>query len=68
MVIQYNETVLDHFQNPRNVGKIDGADGIGKHFSDFCGDHMCLYIAVADSRIDHIKFLSFGCAASIVPC
>ena len=65
MAIQYNEKVLEHFMNPRNVGEIDGADGIGEHFSDVCGDHMCIYVAVADNRIADIKFLSLGCAASI---
>ncbi len=65
MAIRYNEKVLEHFKNPRNVGNIDGADGVGEHSSDVCGDHMCIYIAVADNRISDIKFLSFGCAASI---
>lgn len=65
MAIRYNEKVLEHFRNPRNVGEIDHADGIGEHFSDVCGDHMRIYIAVADNRIVGIKFLSLGCAASI---
>jgi len=65
MAIQYNEKVLEHFKNPRNVGEIDNADGIGEHFSDACGDHMCIHIAVADNRVADIKFLTFGCAASI---
>ena len=65
MAVKYNEKVLEHFRNPRNVGRIDDADGIGEHFSDICGDHMCIYIAVADNRIADIKFLSLGCAASI---
>lgn len=65
MTVMYNEKVLEHFRNPRNVGKIDGAGGIGEHFSDVCGDHMCIYIAVTDNRIVGIKFLSLGCAASI---
>ena len=65
MAIKYNETVLEHFSNPRNVGQIEDADGIGEHISDVCGDHMCIYIAVDDNRIVDIKFLSLGCAASI---
>jgi len=65
MAIEYNAKVLEHFSNPRNVGKIDDADGIGEHFSDVCGDHVCIYIAVADNRVVDIKFLSLGCAASI---
>lgn len=65
MAIEYNAKVLEHFRNPRNVGEIDGADGVGEHFSDVCGDHICMCIAVADNRIVDIKFLSLGCAASI---
>jgi len=65
MAVKYSEKVLEHFRNPRNVGRIDGADGIGEHFSDVCSDHMCIYIAVVDNRIADIKFLSLGCAASI---
>ena len=65
MAIHYNETVLDHFRNPRNVGKLEAAGGVGEHSSDVCGDHMCVYIAVDGERIADIRFLSLGCAASI---
>lgn len=65
MTFKYNQTVLEHFQNPRNVGQIDNADGFGEHLSDICGDHMCIYITVSEERISDIKFLSLGCAASI---
>jgi nitrogen fixation NifU-like protein len=68
VTIQYNENVLEHFKNPRNVGRIDDADGIGELTSDICGDHVRIYIAVADNRIVNIKFLSLGCAASIASC
>ena len=65
MAFKYNKTVLEHFQNPRNVGQIDDADGIGEHLSDICGDHMCIYLKIHENRISDIKFLSLGCAASI---
>ncbi len=65
MAIHYNDTVLEHFLNPRNAGKLDAADGVGEHSSDVCGDHMCVYIAVDGERIAAIGFLSQGCAASI---
>ena len=65
MAFKYNKTVLEHFQNPSNIGQIDDADGIGEHISDICGDHMCIYLKVTNDRIADIKFLSLGCAASI---
>lgn len=65
VAIHYNEIVLEHFRNPRNVGRLDEADGVGEHSSDVCGDHMCVYIAVDGEHISDIRFLSLGCAASI---
>ncbi len=61
----YNETVMDHFQNPRNAGEIDEADGIGSVGNPACGDVMKMYIKVADGRIADIKYKTFGCAAAI---
>jgi nitrogen fixation NifU-like protein len=61
----YNEKVLDYFQNPRNVGEIENADGIGEVGSAVCGDSMKIFITVKDDRISDIKFKTFGCAAAI---
>jgi len=61
----YNETVLDHFQNPRNAGDIHNADGIGSVGNPSCGDVMKVYIKVADGRLVKIKCKTFGCAAAI---
>jgi len=65
LVIQYNDRVLEHFRSPRNVGRMDSADGFGEQVSEICGDHMLLYLKIADGRISDINFLSLGCAASI---
>jgi nitrogen fixation NifU-like protein len=56
---------MDHFQNPRNVGIIEDADGIGKAGSPVCGDLMEFYIKVNDGRIDDIKYRTFGCGAAV---
>lgn len=61
----YNETVLDHFQNPRNSGEIPDADGVGKVGSAECGDVMIMYIKVENDRLADVKFQTFGCAAAI---
>jgi len=61
----YSEKVMDHFANPRNVGEIPDADGIGKVGNPQCGDVMWLYIKVKDDRIVDIKFKTFGCGAAI---
>lgn len=61
----YNETVLDHFQNPRNAGDIHNADGIGSVSNPSCGDVMKVYIKVADGRLVDVKCKTFGCAAAI---
>lgn len=61
----YTETVLDHFSNPRNVGKMPGSDGTGTAGDIICGDHVVMYIRVADGRIQDIRFMVFGCTASI---
>jgi len=61
----YTEIVMDHFQNPRNVGIIEDADGVGKVGSPVCGDLMEYYIKVEDGRIAEIKFRTFGCGAAV---
>jgi nitrogen fixation NifU-like protein len=64
-MVQYSEKLLDHFQNPRNVGIIDNADGIGKLSSDVCGDLMHLYITIENGVITDARFTTFGCAAAV---
>ena len=61
----YSEKVMDHFTNPRNVGKIDDADGIGQVGNPKCGDIMRMYIKVNDGIITDVKFNTFGCGSAI---
>ncbi len=61
----YSEKVMDHFQNPRNVGEITDADGVGTVGNPVCGDVMRLYIKVKDGIISDAKFKTFGCGAAI---
>jgi nitrogen fixation protein NifU and related proteins len=61
----YNETVMDHFRNPRNVGEIPDADGVGEVGNPACGDIMAFYIKVKEGRLDDVKFKTFGCGAAI---
>jgi len=61
----YNETVLDHYRNPRNVGEIAKADGIGIYMSDFCGDITKFWLRIVRGRIEQAKYKTQGCAASI---
>ncbi|NPV52830.1 MAG: Fe-S cluster assembly scaffold protein NifU [Firmicutes bacterium] len=61
----YSEKVMDHFTNPRNVGEISDADGVGMVGNPVCGDVMKLFIKVDDNRITDIKFKTFGCGAAI---
>lgn len=63
--MQYSDKVMDHFKNPRNVGEIPDADGIGEIGNPVCGDVMAFYIKVKDDRIADIKFKTFGCGAAI---
>lgn len=63
--MEYSELVIEHFQNPRNVGIIEDADGVGKMGSPVCGDLMEIYIKVENSHIADIKFRTFGCGAAI---
>lgn len=62
---QYSEKVMDHFRNPRNVGDMPDADGIGHVGNAVCGDIMELYIKVRDGVIIDAKFKTFGCGAAI---
>ncbi len=61
----YSEKVMEHFTNPRNVGEIKDADGIGKVGNPVCGDVMWIYIKVKDNRLEDVKFKTFGCGAAI---
>lgn len=61
----YSEKVMEHFQNPRNVGVIKDADGVGEVGNPVCGDMMAFYIKVKDNRLIDVKFQTFGCGAAI---
>ena len=61
----YSEKVMDHFTNPRNVGKLDDADGIGEVGNARCGDIMTIDIKVEDGIISDVKFNTFGCGSAI---
>jgi len=63
--MEYSEKVLDHFANPRNIGEISDADGVGTVGNPACGDTTTVHIRVKDGRITDIKFKTFGCAAAI---
>jgi len=61
----YTEKVMDHFRNPRNVGEIEDANGIGEVGNAKCGDIMKIYLKVQDNIIKDVKFKTFGCASAI---
>ena len=61
----YSEKVMDHFRNPRNVGKMEDADGVGEVGNARCGDIMKMYIKVEDGVITDVKFNTFGCGSAI---
>ena len=61
----YSEKVMDHFSNPRNVGEIENADGVGTVGNAKCGDIMRIYLKVEDGVIVDVKFKTFGCGAAI---
>ncbi|MGI6595395.1 MAG: Fe-S cluster assembly scaffold protein NifU [Elusimicrobia bacterium] len=63
--MDYTEKVYDHLKNPRNMGKIEDADGEGTVGSPVCGDVMKIYIKVKDNIIEDVKFETFGCGAAI---
>ena len=61
----YSEKVMDHFRNPRNVGVLEDANGIGEVGNAKCGDIMKMYLKIEDSVITDVKFETFGCASAI---
>lgn len=61
----YSDKVMDHFSNPRNVGEIEDASGVGEVGNAKCGDIMKMYIKVEDNIITDVKFKTFGCGAAI---
>lgn len=61
----YSDKVMDHFNNPRNVGVIENADGVGEVGNPVCGDMMKITIKVNDDHIDDVKFQTLGCGAAI---
>ena len=61
----YSKTVMDHFRNPRNVGVIDDADGVGEVGNPLCGDMMTIYLKIKYEQIEDIKFQTFGCGSAI---
>lgn len=56
---------MDHFKNPRNMGEIPDADGVGTVGNPVCGDLMTIYLKIKDDRIEDIKFKTFGCGAAV---
>ncbi|MEE9277685.1 MAG: iron-sulfur cluster assembly scaffold protein [Dehalococcoidia bacterium] len=62
---EYNETVLDHFRNPRNAGEMADANAVGEDRNPVCGDHMRLFLRVEDGVITKASFLTRGCGAAI---
>ena len=61
----YSEKVMDHFRNPRNVGVIENADGVGEVGNAKCGDIMKMYLKIDDDCITDVKFETFGCGSAI---
>ena len=61
----YSEKVMDHFRNPRNVGVIEDADGVGEVGNAKCGDIMKIYLKIKDDIIEDVKFETFGCGSAI---
>lgn len=61
----YSEKVMEHFRNPKNVGEIPDADGVGTVGNPVCGDMMSIYIKVKDNHLTDVKFKTFGCGAAV---
>src|SRR5690625_826962 len=61
----YSEKVMEHFTNPRNVGEIDNADGVGEVGNAKCGDIMKMYLKIDDNVVEDVKFKTFGCGSAI---
>ncbi|MDD6762764.1 MAG: iron-sulfur cluster assembly scaffold protein, partial [Clostridiales bacterium] len=63
--MMYSEKVMDHFENPRNVGKLEDANAVGEVGNAVCGDIMKIYMKIEDGIIKDVKFKTFGCGAAI---
>ena len=61
----YSEKVMDHFRNPRNVGVIEDADGVGEVGNAKCGDIMKIYLKIENGIVEDVKFETFGCASAV---
>ena len=61
----YSEKVMDHFRNPRNIGSMESADGVGEVGNAKCGDIMKIYLKIDDDRVSDVKFETFGCGSAI---
>ena len=61
----YSEKVMDHFKNPRNVGVIENADGVGEVGNAKCGDIMKIYLKIKNDVVEDVKFETFGCGSAI---
>lgn len=61
----YTEIVMDHFRNPRNVGQLENADGVGQVGNPKCGDIMKIYLKINDEIIEDVRFETFGCGSAI---
>jgi len=61
----YSERVMEHFRNPRNVGEIENADGVGEIGNPVCGDMMTFYVKIDNNVLADVKFKTFGCGAAI---
>ena len=65
MAMNYSDQVMDHFTNPRNVGEIPDADGVGEVGNVTCGDIMRMYLKIKDDVVEDVKFKTFGCGAAV---
>ena len=61
----YSEKVMEHFRNPRNVGEIENADGVGEIGNPVCGDMMTFYVKIDNGTLTDVRFKTFGCGAAI---
>ena len=61
----YSEKVMDHFRNPRNIGSMENADGVGEVGNAKCGDIMKIYLKIDDDKVSDVKFETFGCGSAI---
>lgn len=63
--MMYSDKVMDHFKNPRNVGEIENANGIGEVGNAKCGDIMKIFLKVEDNIVQDVKFMTYGCGSAI---